>query len=467
MVYGWQNLGAQIGIGGVDARGDDATNELDFLVLEAQRRAQLPEITLGLLYHDKMDEEFLTDCVDLIRTGIGQPAFYNNDVFVQRALFDYPGISLEQARYVTPIGCLQQGLCGPMFYAGLGFMNSAKMLELALNNGKDPLKGIQLGPLTGDARTFKSYQELHDAVRRQFKFFVPLWLERMRIHFDNLSEITPMVFQSALVDGCLENGKDIFSGGARYNQSGGDFVATVDLANSLAAIKKLVFDDKRITMAALIDALQANFEGEEGAKIQRMCLNSPKYGNEDPYAGDIVKEWYEILYQEHRKASRPYPTENSAIVPQAYSNAMHFGMGLHMGALPNGRKARVALTDASVSAMPGTDTEGPTALMNSAASAIDCVKYGSNHLNMKFHPAMLKRPEGALKLLALIKTYMDRGGHHVQFNCVSAETLLDAQAHPEEHKNLVVRVAGFSAYFIHLPTGVQDEIIKRTELGFD
>jgi len=227
-------------------------------------------------------------------------------------------------------------------------------------------------------------------------------------------------------------------------------------------MRKLIFEDKKVTMAQLLQAIKDNWEGHE--ELRQMFLDAPKFGNDDDYVDSIAREWYEIFFQLSREVpdflGRP-------LKPEAFSVAVHAGRGRLTGALPSGRPAKIALTDASVSAFPGTDENGPTALVKSAAATIDSVKYGSNHFNMRFHPSALEGREGARKLLSLIKTYMDLGGYHIQFNCVSSETLKDARLYPEEHRDLVVRVAGFSAFFIHLDEETQDEIIRRTEIRFD
>jgi len=271
----------------------------------------------------------------------------------------------------------------------------------------------------------------------------------------------PTPFGSSLVNDCIQKGKDISEGGAKYSFGDGTcLVGVVDAANSLAAIKKLVYEDKKITIKQLREVLAANFEGYED--IHRMCLDAPKYGNDEEYADSIVQDIYNTCDEIQPKIDhlgRP-------LMMSAYSVASHTACGEYTGALPNGKKTRETLVDASVSAQGGTDKNGPTALVKSAAKAIDSVKYSSDHFNMKFHPIALKDRGGARKLLSLIKTYFDLGGYHVQFNCVSGETLRDAQLHPENYKELIVRVAGFSAYFITLDKDVQDDIIRRTELTF-
>jgi len=458
--FAWSQsrLGLHLCLGGLTSDGEDATNNLDWLVLEAQRQVQLPEPLVDLLYHDKLPQDFLLKCVELIKTGIGQPAVHNVNKGIERHLY-HEHMPLEEARDFSIIGCVQTHRPGYSLVAWEGALNIAKMVELALNNGKDPLTGIQLGPETGGAELFQSYDEFYGAVIKQMRYFIPLQKTIGRTAW-NIERDFPIPFASALTHDCIERGKDAKDGGARYNQANGmTFVAGIDAANSLAAVKKLIFEEKKVTMKQLKEALTTDFEGYED--IWRMCTEAPKYGNGDDYVDSIAKQLYEVCYEEHQKFTdfQGRPTK-----PEAYSVTTHFATGRFTGALPYGRKARVPLTDASVSASPGTDTNGPTALVRSAAKVIDTAKWGGNHLNMKFHPTVLRTVEGSKKLLSLIKTYFDLGGFHVQFNCVSAETLKSAQLHPEEYKNLIVRVAGFSAFFVYLDREVQDEIIKRTEL---
>ena len=458
--FAWSQsrLGLHLAVGGLTPNGEDATNELDWLVLEAQRRIQLPEPLVDLVYHDKLSDDFLLKCVELVRTGIGQPAFHNADIAIARHLY-HDKMPLEEARNVSIVGCVQSCVPGYSSAPWEAVFNTAKMIELALNNGKDPLTGTPLGPQTGQAESFQSYEEFYGAVVKQMEYFIPLARTMCRTSW-NLKKDLPVPFASVVTNDCIKNGKDLQDGGARYHAANAmSFVAGVDSANSLAAIKKLVFDEKQFGMKKLKDALAADFEGYE--EIQKMCLDAPKYGNDDKYVDQIVKELYQICYREHQKFADYFerPTK-----PEAFSVTSHFAMGRFTGALPNGRKARTPLTDASVSATPGTDKSGPTALIKSAAKVIDTVKFGGNHFNMKFHPSALDGVDKARKFLSLIKTYMDLGGYHVQFNCVDSEDLRDAQLHPEKYRNLVVRVAGFSAFFIYLDPEVQGEIIKRTEL---
>lgn len=284
-------------------------------------------------------------------------------------------------------------------------------------------------------------------------------------HNSNLSgaaheHTVPSVFRSALHGGCIENGEPEEAGGLHY--PGGMAISScgVDAGNALHAIKKLVFDEKVLTIARIKEALEADYVGYED--VQKMLIDAPKYGNGDPESDSYVKRIYKDFSDCYGTHGPDY-FGNMPPHADAYSLSFHNLYGSVMQAFPNGRKKGVAFTDGSVSATPGSDTEGPTALLKSAARVVDTSWFVSNHMNMKFLPSALEGAKGARTLLSLLKTYFDHGGSHIQFNCVSHETLTDAQVHPEDHKNLVVRVAGFSAYFTRLDQGVQNEIIKRTE----
>lgn len=449
-----------ITIGGLTAEGEDATNELDYLLLEAQKRIRMPQPTLSVLYHDKLAPELLIKAAEVVRTGIGMPAFFNYNIGVQRLLSH--GSSLEDARNHCIIGCVETGwshACSA-FYGG--FLNMPKMLELALNNGIDPLTGKQLGIQTGKAEDFSSYEALEGAILKQLQYFMRLWREFYKVGSARYAEIVPYTFTSALVDDCIKRGRNMEDGGARYNMKGGGPVGIINMADSLAAVKKLVYEEKQLTMKQLLEALQANFEGKHD--VLQMLLKCPKYGNDDDYVDRIAQKWYRIFYDEHEKFTDHLDKRTK---PYALSITTHGPLGRLTGALPSGRKAGEPLADGTVSAVAGMDRKGPTALMRSATKVLDTTMYASNLLNAKFHPSVLKDVDGLRKMIHLVKTYMDLGGHHVQFNVVSIDTLRDAQLHPEKYKDLIVRVAGFSAFYIHLDPVVQNEIIKRTELDLN
>ncbi|MBI4286965.1 MAG: hypothetical protein HY671_00885 [Chloroflexi bacterium] len=451
--------GHSISLGGLTSEGNDATCELDYLLLETQRRLRVPQPSLTVFYHDKLPGDFLLKCVDVIRTGVGQPQFLNNDVAIARLKDLYPELSDAEARTVCNVSCVPTKVSGTLRPALEATFNLAKPLELALFNGKDPLTGLQVGRQTGEQ--FHAYDDLLAAYKEQVRNA----LRWARLHSQagqrTLAEIAPMPYRSVLVEDCMAKGQEILAGGARHSLSGCMILAGVDAGNGLAAVKKLVFDESRLTLDRLREALLADFEGYDD--VFHMCLSAPKYGNGDEYVDAIVREIYAYCWDEHQKLGPDYLGRPAK--PECYSVSIHNYMGEKTGALPGGHRARKPLTDASVSATPGTDRNGPTALLISAARAVDTVKYGSNHLNVKFHPTALEGESRAAKLISLIDAYMRMGGSHIQFNCVSADTLRAAQEHPEQYRDLVVRVAGFSAFFVLLDRRIQEEIIRRTEVS--
>jgi formate C-acetyltransferase len=458
------DMGQTITIGGLTPDGRDATAEVDYLILDAQRDLKNIQPTLALMYHDNLKEDFLAKAVDVVRTGLGQPQFMNTNVMVQRLQDQYAqdGVTLAEARRGGVAGCVATGVADKTSHHLEGAFCVAKPFELALYNGKDPLTDLQIGPKTGAAESFATYEELYEAFLKQMDYGNEIGRSHGKIGCMLAEEFLPLPYRSALTDGCIENGKDCWAGGAKYNTAVWITNGAVDTANSLAAVNKLVFEDKKLTMEELKKALDANFEGYE--KVKKMCLDAPKHGNDDDEMTALVRKVWDDFLESYYKAGPCYMGKKGK--PDAYSKSLHNMNGATMGALPCGREARIALTDGSLSAMPGSDTNGPTALANSAALGQDAAAFTSTHLNMKFHPAALEGGAGTRNLLALIKGFMDKGGSHVQFNCVKAETLKEAQVEPEKHRDLVVRVAGFSAYFTCLDKGVQDEIVKRTELRF-
>jgi formate C-acetyltransferase len=460
--YAWSQsrLGQHLCIGGLTSNNEDATTELDWLVLEAQHQLQMPEPLVDLLYHNRLSQDFLLKCLDLIKTGIGQPAIYNTDRAIIRHL-SHHNMKPEEARNFSIFGCVQSWIPGYSLGPWEGALNVAKMIELALNDGVDPLSGNSLGPKTGKPEDFGTYDDFYAAFAAQVRHFLSLQ-RQIGCTAWKIERDFPLPFASTVVNDCVTRGSDVMDGGARYHAGNAmTFVGTVDSANSLAVIKKLVYEDKKLTFMELKTALANDFDGYD--QVLQLCQATPKYGNDDPFVDSIAKQIYLLLFDEHQLfpdfLGRPS-------IPEAYSVTTHYATGRFTGALPSGRKSGQPLTDGSVSASPGTDSHGITALIRSAAQVIDTLKWGGNHFNLKFHPTVFRTLEGSRAVLAMIKTYFDLGGYHVQFNCVSAETLRRAQQHPEEYRNLVVRVAGFSAFFVHLDRPVQDEIIKRTEHKF-
>ncbi|WP_089610120.1 glycyl radical protein [Dehalobacterium formicoaceticum] len=458
------HVGQTLCIGGLTREGQDATCEMDYICCDAHIDLKNIQPPLALFWHPMMQEDFLFRCVEVIKTGVGHPQIMNTPVAITRMMdmFHEEGVSLEDARRVAIFGCVGTDIANKTSHPVEGEVCIGKAFELAFNNGVDPLTGIEVGPKTGDPVDFKTFDEMFEAYREQADWAVATMRRHGRVGNDHQATNLPLTLRSVMTDGCMESGKDCWNDGAQYTAELMINVGTVDAANSMLAIKDLVFDQKKLTMAQLKEAVLANFEGYED--IQKMCLDAPKHGNDIKEVNEFVRKCYDVVWEAYYKAGRNYCGKLGK--PDAYSNSLHNLFGAVMGALPNGRPAYRALTDGSVSATPGTDHEGPTALINSAAYALDTVKFNSNHFNVKFNPSAVETPRGMRNLLSLVKTYMDQGGSHIQFNIVSSKTLQNAKLQPEKYKDLVVRVAGFSAYFTRLDPGVQDEIIKRTELTF-
>ncbi|MEC5341014.1 pyruvate formate lyase family protein [Brenneria populi] len=462
------HTGHTINLGGLDASGRDATTELDYILLDTQIELQTIQPTITILYHDGLAEDFLLKAVDLERTGLGQPQWLNNRVAIERLLTRYAnvGVTIEDARNCINMSCVATGIAGKTaFLHEGGSFNLAKALELAFHDGVDPATGLTVGAKTGDPRNFADFEQLYAAYSQQvlhlFQQIRPLGSLSNKV----LGDTVPVPFRSSLYEGSRRRGRDIYKGGADYYLYFVISTAGVDVANSLAALKQVIYDDKETGWDELLAALAANFEGHEA--LHGKLLKAPKHGNGDAETDALIRRVYDDAWTLfHSLNDRDNFFGDNGANLEAFSLSIHNYFGILTGALPNGRKKGAPLTDASVSATPGSDRKGPLALLASAAQALDTVKYGSNHFNMKFHPQALAGIGGARKLLALIKDYMDRNGSHIQFNVVSSETLRKAQANPEDYKGLTVRVAGFSAYFTRLHKGVQDEIIARTELSF-
>ncbi|WP_462323936.1 glycyl radical protein [Desulfoplanes sp.] len=458
------HTGQSITIGGVDKDGNDASTELEELLLETQTVMRNIQPTLTLLYHPKMKDSYLKKVVECIRAGSGQPQILNNTVVVQRNLARFApyeeSITLEDARNCGNYGCVSTGICGKgSFITQEDQPCLAKTVELMLNRGKCPVTKKKVGAETGDPTSFETFDEVYEATKKQLDHLFNMSRKHSDLSQMARLQVVPSIFRSAMYDGCIEKGVCEEAGGTRYPQVNPIMTAGIDAANSLLAIKHLVFDTKKITMEHLLKALKANFEGYED--IRQMCFNAPKHGNDYPEVEGFVQQFYRDVDAIHHAQGPDCFGYRTPL--DAYSLSYHNYFGGLMGAIPTGRKAGMALTDGSVSAMPGTDAEGITALIKSGAECIDTVRYGANHFNVKLSPSTIEGPNGARTLLSLIKTYCDYGGSHIQFNCVRSETLKKAQETPVEYKDLVVRVAGFSAYFTRLDRGVQNEIIKRTE----
>ncbi len=350
-----------------------------------------------------------------------------------------------------------------------GQPNLGKVLELTMNNGYDPRTKQQLGPKTGDPEDFKDFEELYAAFEQQLQYCEDVLRRGAWIASILTAEFIPVTWRSILTKGCIETGTETWNGGANYYTVAQISVGGVDAANGLMAVKDLVYDKKKLTMAELKKALAANFEGEY-EKVHKMCYqDAPKHGNDIPEVNKMVHRVNDSILKAFNNVDGGgnYISKDTKTSLDQYTKSVHNLMGMVTGALPNGKKAGVALTDGSLSAMPGTDVNGPTALVMSAAKGNDAVKWCATHMNVKLPPDQLKTRKGRDNVMNLVRTLFHNGGYHIQFNVLDTDMLRDAQKHPENYRDLVVRVAGFSAFFTKLHVGVQNEIIERTLQSFE
>jgi formate C-acetyltransferase len=447
-------------LGGQTPDGNDATNEMSFLWIEAAMRTRSPHPTLSIRVHEKMNEDLALKAAELSALGLGYPAWFGDRTTIPFLVNQ--GVTLEEARDYAIAGCTITCVTGKMSPARVFFGNIAKILELALYDGVDPRTGVQLGPHTGKFEEFHAYADFYEAYQKQVKHFLKEATtdhNRARLFHPT---VLPELVTSLFFDDCIERGLPSNGGGVRYQQGMWYLLPSgpIDVADSLAAIKKCVYEDGKVTPKQLLDALASNFEGQEYQKVREMLLAAPKYGNDDDYVDLIARDVYAMLDEELARLNGPYGT---TYVDAPHSVASHGNMGKKTGALPSGRLAWISLADANMSPSQGMDKKGPTAVIRSAGK-IDQLPMQGSLMNMKFLPSSLQTQEDLRKLLALIKTYLiTLGGKHIQFNVVDRATLLDAQAHPEKYLSLVVRVAGYSALWVELNRVVQNEIIARTE----
>ena len=445
---------ALLNMGGVKPDGTDAVNEVSYLMLDVVEEMQLTQPSGCVQVSKKSPGRFLKRAARVIRTGLGQPSVFNTDVIIQEMLNQ--GKSMADARGGGPSGCVEVSAFGKERCTLTGYMNWPKILELALNDGRDPRTGEQLGPHTGDPSTFGSFEQVFGAYQQQLKYFVELKIAGNNLIEGLYASHMPAPFMSLLVSDCLAKAKDYHNGGARYNTTYIQGVGMGTLTDSLAAMKYHVFDHQTLTMQQLLDALHADFEGHEGLR-QTLVHKTPAYGNDEDYADSIAERVFEAYYQVLN--GRPN-TKGGWYRVNLLPTTVHVYFGSVLGATPNGRKAGQPVSE-GISPTQGADVHGPTAVVRSAAR-IDHARTGGTLLNMKFSPQLLDE-EGLDGLAALVRTYFALDGHHIQFNVVNAETLRKAQADPEQYRNLIVRVAGYSDYFVDVGVDLQNEIISRTE----
>jgi formate C-acetyltransferase len=447
---------------GTDVEGNDLTNEISWLVLEAMAQIKLSEPAIYIRYNPEMDENFVLHALRCNREfGGGNPAFLNNQLGMDRYL--ERGVPLKDACNWSASGCLGYHLDCMEHVGGGHNISQLKVFELALNDGFDPRTQKQLGPKTGDPKTFTSFKQVMEAYYKQLEYFVPI-LHKVKM-LSLATEITdgPMSGLRCAMqyEDCIREGLTPKEGGARYPEGRTSWLGSrglVDLADSLSSIKKLVFDEKKVTMEQMMDACAKNWQGYE--ELRQDCVKSPKYGNDDDYVDSIYDELSTKVPEIMQRWIDPITGKKPMLFIGAAAG--HVLIGKSIGALPNGRVSGMPTNDAACSVMPGMDVNGPTAAIMSATKGPYAKEYTGYAMNMKFSKSVLNTEDKLQKLAWLIKAFMTRGGWHVQFNIHSREELLDAQKNPENHKNLLVRVGGYSAYFIDLPPDLQTEIVTRS-----
>ncbi|HSH35478.1 trans-4-hydroxy-L-proline dehydratase [Schnuerera sp.] len=446
---------AHISVGGVKTDGTDGVNEVSYLILEVIKEMKLVQPSTSIQLSKKNSDKFLRVAVEVIKDGWGQPSIFNTETIIEEML--RVGKSLEDARCGGTSGCVETGAFGKEAFILTGYVNLVKILEITLNNGIDPLTNKVVGIKTDNPIEFESFDQLMEAYEKQVNHFIDIKIKGNNIIERLYQKYMPSPFLSVITDDCIKNAKDYNAGGARYNSMYIQGVGTGTLTDSLSAIKYHVFDEKNLAMEKLLEVVRKNFKGEE--RIRQLLLNkTPRYGNDHDYADDIMKQFFAIFY--NAVDGRP-SVKGGKYRINMLPTTCHVYFGLVTGATPDGRKAYEPQSE-GISPVQGTDRLGPTAVVKSA-SKMDHIKTGGTLLNQKFTPDLIKNEIGIKNLMYLIRSYFGLGGHHIQFNIVSADLLRKAQLNPEEHKDLIVRVAGYSDYFNDLNEGLQNEIIARTE----
>jgi len=444
-----------INTGGLKSDGSSAVNDLTYLVLDIIDEMRLLQPSSNLQLSKKSPDRFLKRGLEIVRKGWGQPSIFNADMVVEELLRQ--GKSIEDARAGGTSGCVETGAFGKEAYILTGYFNLPKVLELTLTNGFDARTGKQVGIESGDPRTFQTYDDLLAAFRRQLHYLVDVKIRGNNVIERLYARNMPAPYLSLLVDDCISKGGDYNGGGPRYNSTYIMGVAPGTTTDSLAAIRYHVFDHRNLSMDELLAALRANFEGCEKTRLM-LWNKTPKYGNDDAYADEILVQVFNLFFDEIN--GRPN-TKGGNYRVNYLSTTCHVYFGSVTGATPDGRKAWEPESD-GISPAQGADRRGPTAVIKSAAK-MDHARTGGTLLNQKFTPKVVEGPEGLDNMAHLVRAYFKLDGHHIQFNVVTAETLREAQAHPEKHRDLIVRVAGYSDYFCDLTPALQNEIITRTE----
>ena len=446
---------ALINVGGLKEDGSDAVNELSYIILDIVEEMRILQPSSMIQVSAKGPDKFILRALDIIKTGFGQPSIFNTDAIIQELIRQ--GKSVQDARNGGASGCVEAGAFGKEAYILTGYFNIPKVFEITLHNGLDPRTGKRIGIETGNPATFKTFDELYSAFEKQMRYFIDVKIRGSNVIEALYAKYLPAPFLSILIDDCVMRGKDYHAGGARYNSNYIQGVGLGTISDILSSIKHNLYDRKNFSVTKLVKALDANFEGYED--IRQVVLNkTPKFGNDDDYADSLMKRVFESYFA----AIDGRPTyRGGQYRVNLLPTTVHVYFGKVTGATADGRLAEEPVSE-GVSPVQAADRNGPSAVIQSLAK-LDHVRTGGTLLNMKFAPQLLVDKTGLTALKNLIRTYFRLMGHHVQFNVVTAETLRDAQKHPEKYRDLVVRVAGYSDYFIDCGVELQNEIISRTE----
>jgi pyruvate formate-lyase/glycerol dehydratase family glycyl radical enzyme len=453
-------IGFNIAIGGQDEKGNDFSNELSFLFLKAQEHLGLPQPNLSVRLHKGTNEPLLKEAVRVVAKGSGMPQFFNDEAIIS-SMMDL-GVTEKDARDYAIVGCVELTAQGNnLGWSDAAMFNLNKVLELTLNNGKCLLTGNAIGPDLGNLKDYKTFEELENAFAKNISYFIDkmiLACEQVeKAHMD----ILPSPFLSAVIDNCIEKGIDVTAGGAVYNFSGIQMIQVANLADSLAAIRLLVYEEKRISKEELLKALQNNFEGYE--MIRTMLLKrAPKYGNDVAYVDELGAKWARFFSE---KLSHYTNYRGGRYHTGMYTVSAHVPMGENVGASADGRYRATPLADGGMSPVYGRDIAGPTAVLKSVSLLDNHLTTNGGLLNMKFLPEFFKTEHNIDKFAKFLRTFVDLEIPHIQFNVLRKEDLLAAQQDPEKYRSLTVRVAGYTAYFTELAGELQNEIIARTSYG--
>lgn len=450
-------IGFNIAIGGVDENGEDTYNNLSLLCLQCQYDIGLPQPNLSVRLNKNSSHELMHQAIEVVSKGSGMPQFFNDEAIIH-ALIDL-GIDKKDALNYAIVGCVELTTHGNnLGWSDAAMFNFNKVLELTLNHGKCLLTGKQLGLDLGGLESYVSFEELETAFQQQIDYFIERMMKAEVVVEKAHQVCLPTAFLSAVIDDCMEKGLDVTKGGARYNLSGIQMIQIANLADSLAALKQLVYEEKLIDASELLKAMQADFQGYE--IIQTMLLNKvSKYGNDIAWVDRLGAKWAEYFRERMKDYTNyrggPYHTG-------MYTVSAHVPMGENVGASPDGRNAFTPLADGGMSPVYGRDLSGPTAVLKSVSRLNNQLTTNGGLLNMKFLPEFFETEAGMRKFETFLRAFVDLKIPHIQFNVVRREDLLDAKVHPQQHRSLTIRVAGYTAYFVELANKLQNEIIERT-----